>query len=55
MKLNFFLSLILLPFLSFGQTQKEPSDYKFILSPGISYQGQAFGELNLMYAKYENG
>jgi hypothetical protein len=55
MKLYFFLSLILLPFLSFGQTQKEPSDYRLILSPGIFYQGQVFGELNLMYAKYENG
>jgi hypothetical protein len=50
MRLYFYLSFILLPFLSFGQTEKEPSDYRLILSPGISYQGQVFGELNLMYA-----
>jgi hypothetical protein len=40
---------------SFGQTPKKSSDYRFILSPSISYQGQVFGELNLMRAGFLKG
>jgi hypothetical protein len=55
MKHYYFLFLLMLSSSSFGQTKKERSDYRLILSPGLSFQGQVFGELNLMYAKMENG
>ena len=47
------LLIVAIPALSaIGQDMSEDNKPKLILSPGISYQGQFFGEINLMYSKF---
>lgn len=47
---------LLIPVLSaIGQNLPEEDKPKLILSPGFSYQGQFFGEINLMYASHYIG
>ena len=53
-----FFSVILISFsqnllAQINENEKETNHRKLILSPGISYQGQTMGELNLMYSKTE--
>jgi hypothetical protein len=51
-KLTLAFLIVVTPFLSaIGQDLPEEDKPKLILSPGISYQGQIFGEINLMYSK----
>ena len=47
--------LMLITVFSYGQTEEKSDKYRLILSPGISYQSQIFGELNLMYAGFMVG
>jgi hypothetical protein len=47
-QLLFALFLTLLSPLIYCQN---PKDIRFLFSPGVSYQGQLFGEVNLMYSE----
>lgn len=47
--------LTLSPIFSFGQEITKKNTGKLIFSPGISYQKQFFGEINMMYSKIEEG
>jgi hypothetical protein len=50
------LSIIFIGLLSLivsGQTESEKPPTKIIFSPGLIYQGQFLGELNLMFSKLE--
>lgn len=49
------LVVCLLHLSAIGQELPDEDKPKLILSPGMSYQGQFFGEMNLMYSKYYIG
>ena len=42
-------SFVFFSFFSYSQTEKKSDKYRLVLSPGVSYQGQVFGDINLVY------
>ncbi|WP_207434054.1 hypothetical protein [Sabulibacter ruber] len=51
MKKGFFTLLITILIVGIANGQTYEERRKVIVSPGVSYQGQFFGEFNLMYSK----